>query len=80
MVFAALDVRDRAAVAAVVGGRERLDVLVNAAGVIRRNAEHDPVVFADVVDINLTGTMRACVAARSQLAQCGGSIVTSLPC
>ena len=35
-----------------------LDVVVNCAGVIRRNAEHDPAVFADTLDINLTGTMR----------------------
>jgi NAD(P)-dependent dehydrogenase (short-subunit alcohol dehydrogenase family) len=73
--FAALDVRDGAAVAALVGGRERLDILVNAAGVIRRDAEHDPAVFADVLDINLTGTMRACTAAKPRLAQRAGSVV-----
>ena len=30
---------------------------------IRRDLEHDPDVFADVLAINLTGTMRACSAA-----------------
>jgi NAD(P)-dependent dehydrogenase (short-subunit alcohol dehydrogenase family) len=42
--------------------------LVNCAGVICRGAEHDPAVFAEVLDINLTGAMRCCAAARSLLA------------
>src|SRR5690606_4188177 len=58
-----------------VGGLSRLDVLVNAAGVIRRDSEHDPDVFADTVAINLTGTMRCCAHARSKLAASRGSIV-----
>jgi NAD(P)-dependent dehydrogenase (short-subunit alcohol dehydrogenase family) len=72
-----LDVRDDAAVRALVGSLERLDVLVNCAGVIRRGAELDPAVFAEVLDINLTGTMRTCAAARGKLAASGGSIVNT---
>ena len=62
-----LDVRDGAAVNALIGDLARLDVLVNCAGVIRRGAEHEPEVFADVIDINLNGTQRCC-AARARLA------------
>jgi NAD(P)-dependent dehydrogenase (short-subunit alcohol dehydrogenase family) len=71
----ALDVRDMAAIGALVGNLLRLDIVVNAAGVIRRDAEHDPVIFADVVDINLTGAMRLCTAARPLLAKSRGCIV-----
>jgi NAD(P)-dependent dehydrogenase (short-subunit alcohol dehydrogenase family) len=71
----ALDVRNTAAIGTLVGNLPRLDILVNAAGVIRRDAEHDPVVFADVVDINLTGAMRLCAAARPVLAKSKGCIV-----
>jgi NAD(P)-dependent dehydrogenase (short-subunit alcohol dehydrogenase family) len=70
-----LDVREDAAVKAFVGGFETLDVLVNCAGVIRRGAEHEPEVFADVIDINLSGTMRCCSAARNALAARRGNIV-----
>ena len=73
--FAALDVRDAAAVAGCLDRLPRLDVVVNAAGIIRRDAEHDPDIFAEVVDINLNGTMRVCAAARAGLAAQGGSIV-----
>lgn len=72
-----LDVRDEAAMASLIGGLARLDVLVNCAGVIRRNAEHDPAVFAEVLAINLTGTMRACALARPKLAAGKGAIVNT---
>ncbi len=74
-----LDVRDGAAVTALVASLARLDVLVNCAGAIRRaGAEHDPEVFAEILDINLSGTMRLCAAARSKLAaQCGCIINTA---
>ncbi|MGW8456435.1 SDR family NAD(P)-dependent oxidoreductase [Streptomyces niveus] len=58
-----------------IGGLERLDVLVNAAGVIARGHEYEPEVFAHVVDVNLTGTMRACVASHDLLRRSGGCIV-----
>ncbi len=72
-----LDVRDAAAVANFVQGLGALDVVVNCAGVIRRGQEHDPEVFAQVLDINLTGTMRVCAAARPALAARRGCIVNT---
>jgi NAD(P)-dependent dehydrogenase (short-subunit alcohol dehydrogenase family) len=75
VTFVPLDVRDVAAVAGLVGGFPTLDIVVNAAGVIRRDAEHDPSVFAEVLAINLTGTMRVCATARPKLAASGGSVV-----
>jgi NAD(P)-dependent dehydrogenase (short-subunit alcohol dehydrogenase family) len=68
LAFETLDVRDANAVAALMTKQPSLDVLVNCAGVIRRNDEHDPEVFATVIDINLTGSMRTCSAARPLLA------------
>ena len=73
----ALDVRDPAAVDRCVAALDRLDVLVNCAGILRRGAELDPAVFTEVVDINLNGTMRACAAARAKLKESGGCIVNT---
>lgn len=70
-----LNVRDDVAVNRLIQGFERLDCLVNCAGTIRRGAEHEPEVFEQVLDINLTGTMRCCAAARPLLAKHHGSIV-----
>lgn len=74
---AVLDVRDDAAVRRCIGELPTLDVLVNCAGILRRGQEHDPAVFAEVVDINLNGTMRSCAAARDKLRASGGAIVNT---
>jgi NAD(P)-dependent dehydrogenase (short-subunit alcohol dehydrogenase family) len=76
-IFEVLDVRDAVAVQDFFARQDALDVLVNCAGVIRRGAEHDPAVFAEVVDINLNGSMRCCAAARALLAQTRGCIVNT---
>jgi NAD(P)-dependent dehydrogenase (short-subunit alcohol dehydrogenase family) len=73
--FAVLDVRDGPSVDHLVTQFNRLDILVNAAGVIRRDLEHDPEVFADVISVNLTGAMRVCSAAKARLCESRGSVV-----
>jgi NAD(P)-dependent dehydrogenase (short-subunit alcohol dehydrogenase family) len=70
-----LDVRDQRGIDALVARFERLDVLVNAAGIIRRGAEHKPETFAEVVDINLNGAMRVATACRPLLAASAGNVV-----
>jgi NAD(P)-dependent dehydrogenase (short-subunit alcohol dehydrogenase family) len=74
---ALLDVRNAAEIDSLVTSLPSLSHVVNCAGVIRRGEEHDPEIFADVVDINLTGTMRICTAARAKLRQAKGSIVNT---
>jgi NAD(P)-dependent dehydrogenase (short-subunit alcohol dehydrogenase family) len=73
----ALDVRDDAAVQAAITALPALHVLVNCAGILKRGAELDPKVFADVIDINLNGTLRTCAAAREKLRAAGGCIVNT---
>lgn len=72
-----LDIRDENAIAELMSGFDRLDHLVNCAGVIRRGDELRPDVFAEVVDINLTGTMRLSATAHPLLARQGGTIVNT---
>lgn len=77
---AELDVTDDAAVADVLGGflgDGPLDTLVNCAGIIRRDDEFSPEVFARVLDVNLTGTMRCCVAALPALEAARGCVVNT---
>jgi NAD(P)-dependent dehydrogenase (short-subunit alcohol dehydrogenase family) len=76
--FRQLDVRDRDAVETLVTSFDALDVVVNCAGIIRRGEELDPDVFAAVVDVNLTGTMRVCAAARPLLAHSGVGAIVNL--
>lgn len=70
-----LDVTDDAMVRHFAGGAGQVNALINAAGILRRDAEYDITVFQQVLDVNLTGTMRCCLAFRDQLARAGGCIV-----
>jgi NAD(P)-dependent dehydrogenase (short-subunit alcohol dehydrogenase family) len=70
-----LDLQNRDATTQFMSGLQRLDHLVNAAGIIRRGAEHDPAMFDQVIDINLSATMRMCTLARPLLAAAQGSII-----
>jgi NAD(P)-dependent dehydrogenase (short-subunit alcohol dehydrogenase family) len=73
-----LDVRGLDAIKALIASFDRLAALVNCAGLIRRaGAEFDPATFSDVLDVNLTGTMRVCTAAKPLLAASGGAIVNT---
>ena len=72
-----LDVSDQQAVDACAATLTELDVLVNCAGMIRRMAEYEMPTFLKVLDVNLAGTMRLCVACRPLLAAQRGSIVNT---
>jgi NAD(P)-dependent dehydrogenase (short-subunit alcohol dehydrogenase family) len=72
-----LDVRSSDDVAAALNAFERLDIVVNCAGVISRVEEHRIEVFERVMDINLNGTMRVCSAARELLKASAGCIVNT---
>jgi NAD(P)-dependent dehydrogenase (short-subunit alcohol dehydrogenase family) len=73
-----LDVTDDARIAAFVAGIDRLDTLVNCAGILSRFKEYEVETFQRVLDVNLTGTFRMCNACHALLAangEGGGSIV-----
>lgn len=68
---------DDTSVAALFTGLDRLDGLVNCAGILRRGDEYEIEVFRQVIEVNLTGTMRCCLAAHPLLARSGGAIVNT---
>jgi NAD(P)-dependent dehydrogenase (short-subunit alcohol dehydrogenase family) len=70
-----LDITDNPAVDELLASVPELHIVVNAAGIICRDAEFDLDVFTRVVDVNLTGTMRVCMGAHPKLLQTRGSIV-----
>ncbi len=75
---ARLDVTRDDQVAAIIAGCERIDALVNCAGMIQRGGkEFEIEAFRLTVEVNLTGTMRMCVAAREKLAAHNGAIVNT---
>ncbi len=70
-----LDVTDHQAVKDLIDPMTELDFVVHCAGLIKRGAEHDPIEFAKVIDVNLNGGMRVSAAARPHLAKRKGAIV-----
>ncbi len=73
-----LDVTSDSEVARAMAAFARLDALVNCAGTILREGKEFTIQgFQKVIDVNLTGTMRMCVAARPLLEKQGGAIVNT---
>ena len=75
IAFRKLDVRDAGAIRAFISALERLDVLVNCAGIARPQTEHDESTYREVMEVNLNSAMWASAAARPLLADSGGSII-----
>lgn len=72
-----LDVTRAEQVTDFFAAQEAIDGLVNCAGILARGAEYDIETFEKVVAINLTGTMRCCLAAHDRLSDSGGAIVNT---
>jgi NAD(P)-dependent dehydrogenase (short-subunit alcohol dehydrogenase family) len=73
-----LDVTSDGDVAACIARLTQLDALVNCAGIILRDGKEFTVEgFQKVIDVNLTGTMRLCLAAKPLLEKSGGRIVNT---
>lgn len=71
-----LDVTDDGEVAACFGKLARLDALVNSAGMVLRDGKEFTIQgFQKVIDVNLTGTMRCCMAAKPLLEKQQGAII-----
>ena len=73
-----LDVTDDGDVAACFGKLTRLDALVNSAGMVLRDGKEFTIQgFQKVIDVNLTGTMRCCMAAKPLLEKQQGAIINT---
>lgn len=76
LVAMVLDVTHDASVSAAIAACPRIDALINCAGMILRGgAEYEIASFQKVMDVNLTGTMRMCLAAREKLAESGHGVI-----
>jgi NAD(P)-dependent dehydrogenase (short-subunit alcohol dehydrogenase family) len=73
----ALDVTAEESVAQLVADLDRIDVVVNCAGMILRRDEFDVASYMRVINCNLEGTMRVCVAAKPKFPREGGAIVNT---
>jgi len=72
---APLNVTNDVAVTSFANRLARVDALVNCAGILARDKEYEIETFMRVLDVNLIGTFRTCMAFRPALARAKGSIV-----
>ncbi|MCD1636412.1 SDR family oxidoreductase [Martelella mediterranea] len=75
ITFAQLDVKDRAAVAAFMAAQETIDILINAQGIARPEAEWEAETFDEVVDVNMTSAFGLTMAALPKLKASKGSVI-----
>jgi NAD(P)-dependent dehydrogenase (short-subunit alcohol dehydrogenase family) len=68
-------VTNDAEVTAFAQRHTRVDALVNCAGILARDKEYEIETFVKVLDVNLTGTFRTCMAFRPLLPDSKGSVV-----
>lgn len=75
------DVTDRASLDAIAGGLDRLDVLVNAAGILTPNRSFEDVPAADfekTFAVNVLGIVNACQAFGALLRANGGGAIVNV--
>jgi meso-butanediol dehydrogenase/(S,S)-butanediol dehydrogenase/diacetyl reductase len=73
-----VDITDRAALDGIAASLPKLDVLINAAGVITENRPVDEITVDDFrrnFDVNVLGTLNACQAFSGQLRASRGAVV-----
>jgi NAD(P)-dependent dehydrogenase (short-subunit alcohol dehydrogenase family) len=73
--FEQVDVRDPKAIRDFVATMDKLDVLVNGAGIARPTAEFEDETYMEVMDVNLNSQMRFAMAARPLLAASKGVVI-----
>lgn len=73
--FLPTDVTKSEDLAALMARADRIDALINCAGIIRQTREWEADQFRAVLDVNLTAAMEASTAARAKLVAAKGSIV-----
>jgi NAD(P)-dependent dehydrogenase (short-subunit alcohol dehydrogenase family) len=73
--YTQLDVADAGAVARLAAELSALDVLVNCAGISRRDDEYDPAVFARVLQVNLLGVLHLANAFKRHLVASKGALI-----
>lgn len=70
-----LDVTDNAAISQLASQINSLDYLIHCAGMILRDAEHEPDNFDKVLNVNVSGGMRVTHAMKPLLTKSQGAIV-----
>ena len=73
--YTQLDVADPDAVHSLARSIPKLDVLVNCAGIARRDDEYTPAVFVRVLDVNLRGILHLANAFKSHLVAAKGAMI-----
>jgi NAD(P)-dependent dehydrogenase (short-subunit alcohol dehydrogenase family) len=74
--YAQLDVADPDAVQRLAQGIPAVEVLVNCAGIARRDEEYKPDVFVRVLDVNLRGVLHLANAFKQHLVTSKGTLIT----
>ena len=73
--YVQLDITDVASVRRLAEGIPQLDVLVNCAGIARRDEEYDPAVFVRVLNVNLCGALHLANAFKPHLVARRGAMI-----